>query len=65
MYQKEEPIINNLKKQKDIKSYTKITFIPDYERFGIEGLSDDLCALIKKRTYDMVACSSGHINLRY
>jgi len=64
MYSKEDPIIKNLKGH-NIKSYTKITFIPDYKRFGIEGLSDDLCSLIKKRTYDMVACSSGSIEVYY
>ena len=47
------------------KPYTKITFTPDYERFNCEELSDDLCALVKKRTYDMVACSSGKIKVSY
>ncbi len=47
------------------KPYTKITFTPDYQRFNCEELSDDLCALIKKRTYDMVACSSGKIKVSY
>jgi DNA topoisomerase-2 len=33
--------------------YTKITFIPDYEKFGFtKGLSNDFYALIKKHTYD-------------
>ena len=47
------------------KPYTKITFTPDYKRFNSEELSDDLCALVKKRTYDMVACSSGKIKVSY
>ena len=47
------------------KPYTKITFTPDYQRFNCEELSDDLCALIKKRTYDMVACSAGKIKVSY
>ena len=33
--------------------YTKVTFIPDYERFGYKkGLTDDFYALIKRHTYD-------------
>jgi len=40
--------------------YTKITFIPDYKRFGIPGISDDMIALMKKRAYDVaVWCGSG------
>ena len=35
---KEEPIITKYKEE----PYTKITFLPDYNRFGVEGLTDDL-----------------------
>ena len=37
------------------KPYTKVTFLPDYERFGIAGLSTDMLALLKKRVYDIAA----------
>merc|ERR1712127_879508 len=30
--------------------YTKITWLPDYERFG---MSDDILSIIKKRVYDI------------
>jgi len=43
--------------------YTKITFTPDYKIFGCSGLTDQLIALIEKRTYDMVACSSGELKM--
>lgn len=33
--------------------YTKITFRPDYARFGVEGLSAEMLSLFKKRVYDM------------
>ena len=46
------------------KPYTKITFIPDYERFGMQ-LSSDIIALIRKRTLDMFACSNGEINVSF
>ena len=35
------------------KPYTKITWLPDYKRFGIDKLNDKLKALIKKRVYDI------------
>tara|TARA_B100000963_G_scaffold346874_1_gene352600 strand:- start:1295 stop:5023 length:3729 start_codon:yes stop_codon:yes gene_type:complete len=33
--------------------YTKITWLPDYERFGMKGMSDDVVSVIKKRVYDI------------
>lgn len=45
MYNKEKPKIMSAN---DKKSYTKISFIPDYEKFGIEGLTKDIIALFKK-----------------
>ena len=45
------------------KSYTKITFIPDYQRFSMEKLEDDTILLIKKRVYDCIANTKSHVNL--
>jgi len=54
MYVKEDPIIKNV--NGDEKSYTKITFIPDYERFKMKGLTNEVLGLFKKRVYDIAAC---------
>lgn len=35
------------------KPYTKISFIPDFEKFGLKGITDDMFALLKKRAYDL------------
>lgn len=53
MYKKTEPIIEKLKGKQ--KSYTKITFKPDYKRFGVEGLTVDMYNLFQKRLYDISA----------
>ncbi len=45
------------------KSYTKITFLPDYSRFGMSGLEADVVSLIKKRTVDCIACSNKNVNV--
>jgi len=37
------------------KPYTRVSFKPDYQRLGIEGLSEDMLALFKKRVYDVSA----------
>jgi Type IIA topoisomerase (DNA gyrase/topo II, topoisomerase IV), B subunit len=47
------------------KPYTKITFIPDYKRFNVDKLSDDLVALMHKRAYDLIAFSNGTIKVSF
>lgn len=43
-------------KTKSLKPYTRITFKPDYTRFGMpNGMTSDMFALLKKRTYDIAA----------
>lgn len=34
------------------KAYTRITFTPDYELFGVDGLTDDFLGLIRKSLLD-------------
>lgn len=45
------------------KSYTKITFVPDYTRFGMNGLEEDTVKLIDKRVYDCIACTDKNVNI--
>lgn len=47
------------------KPYTKITFKPDYKRLGIHGLTPDIIALLKKRTYDIAAVTDKNIKVKY
>lgn len=35
------------------KPYTKVTFTPDFKRFNLDGLTDDIISLMKKRVYDI------------
>lgn len=55
MYDKEEPKIVPAKGK---KSYTKISFTPDFEKFKIKGLTSDMIALFKKRVYDIAMTTS-------
>lgn len=43
------------------KPYTKVTFKPDYTRFGINGLTSDMISLLKKRIYDIGAVTDHSI----
>jgi len=47
------------------KPYTKITFRPDYVRFGITGLTGDMISLLKKRVYDVAAVTNKSLKVRY
>ena len=45
------------------KSYTKITFLPDYSRFGMKKLDNDTTFLINKRVYDCIACTNVSVQI--
>jgi DNA topoisomerase-2 len=47
------------------KPYTKITFKPDYQRLGIEGPTQDVIALLRKRVYDIAAITDKNIKVKY
>ena len=47
-----------------IKSgYTQISFKPDLARFGLETLSDDMIALMRKRTYDIAGTGTANLKV--
>ena len=47
------------------KPYTKISFKPDFDRFGITGLSEDMKNLLIKRIYDVAAITDKNIKVKY
>ena len=47
------------------KPYTKIVFKPDYKRLGINGLTPDTIALLKKRVYDISAVTNKSLKVKY
>lgn len=60
-----EPIITKIKNQKQCqKPYTKVSFRPDYKRFGIENITKDMILLFQKRLYD-IAGTLDHENNQY
>ena len=52
-----------------LKPYTSVSFIPDYQRFGLtNGLTADIISLLKKRVYDIAAVtdhSAKKIKIEY
>lgn len=47
---KENPIIKDYNKGSD---YVEIWFIPDYKRFKLKNITDDIFSLFKKWVYDL------------
>ena len=39
--------------------YTRITFTPDYRKFGMRGIDDDFEALVKRRVHDLAGTVKG------
>ena len=52
-------------KKSQRKPYTKVSWLPDYERFGIDSLTDDMFNLFKKRTYDIGVVTDKSIRVRF
>ena len=61
----DEICVPKISKCTKTKPYTKITFKPDYKRLGIDGLTPDLIALLKKRVYDISAITDKTIKVKY
>ena len=61
MTKKDAPIITNTK----IKPYTKITYHPDYNRFKIDGITDDMMKIMEKRAYDISAYTDNSVSVYF
>jgi DNA topoisomerase-2 len=61
MLEKDKPSIRATPKL----PYTRITFTPDYERFGLRGMTDDIFALFRRRTIDAAACTSKNVSIYF
>ena len=61
MLEKDKPSIRATPKL----PYTRITFIPDYERFGLKGMTDDIFELFRRRTIDAAACTSKNVAIYF
>lgn len=45
--------------------YTKIRFLPDYERFGLKGMTDDIYDLFHKRAIDACATTDSTVAIYF
>lgn len=61
MLEKDKPSIRATPKL----PYTKIKFLPDYERFGMTGITDDIFELFRRRTIDAAACTNKNVTVTF
>lgn len=54
MYDKTNPKVTDTK---ETDPYTQISFIADFGKFGLKGITKDMFNLLKKRAYDVAMCS--------
>ena len=45
------------------KSYTKITYAPDFARFNMKGITDDIQGILRRRCYEVSATSISPIKV--
>ena len=45
-------------------AHTEITFKPDFEKFGLDGIDDDHFKMIQKRIHDLAACNT-HLKIYF
>ena len=59
-------VIENPEISKSTKEYTKITFTPDYSKFGMSSLYDnDTYKILEKRVYDICAVTNKNVNVYF
>lgn len=61
MLEKSKPKIT----KSNVKSYTRITYITDFKRFGMNLIDKDTLSLLLKRVYDTIVCTDKKISIYY
>lgn len=65
MYDRDEPTITVARKniKKCPNSYVKISFTPDFKRLNAKDISNDMMQVLKKRVYDIAACTRDNVKV--
>ena len=61
VFEKNLEVINKPKIEKSTKNYTKITYYPDFQRFGLKCNTEDIQKILLRRTLDVAACTNVKI----
>jgi len=55
-----KPVVRS---KKTGKPFTRVTFLPDYARMQLPGLSDNMASLLCRRVYDAAACTPAAVTV--
>lgn len=61
MAEHDEPIIKAYTKT----PFTRVSFTPDYPRFGMKSMTDDMFALFRKRAFDLCATTAATVSVYF
>ena len=56
MRRRDDPAITPL--ETTASDYTRVSFLPDYSRFGLDGLSEDMRSVMHRRVLEAAACAA-------
>merc|ERR1740138_1184242 len=59
MTQKQQPVVSDYSGSE----FTRVTFWPDFPRFGMRGLDTDITSLMVKRVYDIAGSTSKKVRV--
>ncbi|QIG59565.1 hypothetical protein [Dishui Lake phycodnavirus 2] len=54
-----------MKKFAGATSVVSITFVPDWKRFGMSGMTDDIYEIFQKRVWDSNICTSSNCKVKF
>jgi Type IIA topoisomerase (DNA gyrase/topo II, topoisomerase IV), B subunit len=57
-------VITTVSREEGLQDYTKVTFWPDFERFGMSEFEDDVALLMKRRAYDIAGSTDKSLKVK-
>ena len=47
------------------KEYTRVSFLPDFKRFGLNGWTNDMLSIFERRAYEISACCGSKLKVNF
>lgn len=63
MQVRHEPIIKSVSAKE--KEFTRVSFLPDFKRFGLSGWTPDMIDIFKRRAYEISACCGDKLSVSF
>lgn len=60
-----EPVILKIKRSEYKQEYTRVSFIPDFERFKLATWTDDMFSILERRAYEIAACCGSSVSVSF